>query len=74
MAMQVYNVGVDTTNNVVSALNPLAVVDYTLYMNNQADALEYNNSADAASIATYLNGLNLQMSFVVLGPHPRPKP
>ncbi len=73
MGQQVYNVGVQGTNNIVSVLNPFAVVDYTAYMNNQVDALEYTNSADAASVANYLNGLNLNMSFVVLGPHPKPR-
>lgn len=51
MGQQVYNVGVQGTNNIVSVLNPFAVVDYTAYMNNQVDALEYTNSADAASAA-----------------------
>ncbi len=72
MAQQVYNVGEDGTTNVVSNLNPVSVVDYSLYMNNQADALEYVNSADAASVANYLNGLNRGISYVVVGPHPKP--
>ncbi len=73
MGQQVYNVGVQGTNDIVSVLNPFAVVDYNAYMNNQVDALEYTNSADAASVANYLNGLNLNMSFVVLRPHPKPR-
>lgn len=72
MANQVYNVGADGTNNIVSVLNPFAVVNFDDYMEGEVDALEYSDSAGAASVANYLNGQNLGQNFVVVGPHPRP--
>lgn len=66
MAQQVYNVGVQATDNLVKALNPLTLTA------DPFEALEYENSGDAASVANYLNNLYQVTSYVVVGPHPKP--
>ena len=66
MSQQVYNVGVQATDNLVKVLNPLTLTADPI------EALEYENSADAASVATYLNGLHDGNTYVVVGPHPKP--
>jgi hypothetical protein len=64
--MDVYNVGQQGTDLLVQVLNPLTTTT------DQALALEYTSSADAASVANYLNGLHNGNSYVIVGPHPKP--
>lgn len=65
MSQQVYNVGQQQTDLLVKVLNPLQLTT------NEAEALEYDTSAEAASVANYLNGIERE-TYVVVGPHPKP--
>ena len=72
MSQQVYNVGEQNTDNIVSVLSPVQTVLYSAYIAGEASALEYTTSSAAASDATYLNSLNNGKTYVVVGPHPKP--
>jgi len=70
MAQQIYNVSESSegspTDELVKSLDPLTTTtDVT-------EALEYNTSAEAAGVASYLNSLNNGIMYVIVGPRPKP--
>lgn len=72
MSQQVYNVTDQSEVNVVSNISPVATVLNSEYLAGDKNALEYSTSTEAASIATYLNSMQDVVTYVVVGPHPKP--
>lgn len=72
MPNEVYNVTDSTETNVVSSISPLETVLNSEYLTGTKNALEYDTSTEAATIATYLNGIQEGTTYIVVGPHPKP--
>lgn len=73
MSQQVYTIEDNGSATVVSDISPLQTVTHTEYYSGTKSALEYFTASLAASDATYLNSIQDAVTYVVVGPHPRPR-
>lgn len=73
MPQQVYNVTDQSQTDVVSSISPLETELFAEYMAGEKSALEYDTAPEAASVASYLNSTQDLVTYVVVGPHPKPR-
>lgn len=73
MPQQVYNVTDQSQIDVVSSISPVETELFAEYLSGDKAALEYDTAPEAASVASYLNSTQDLVTYVVVGPHPKPR-